>query len=222
MSTPAEELDLPALCTCLRDPESMYHNGSSLAEEAADRLEEMARGISETVNDRARIEDELRAEIDRLYNVEIKALTMAEAASREHAKRVAEYAGELETALGSLQEMLAKQVVGIPEDDRCLCCACGQFDPDHSSDCIIPRGLNIIETAFGMKPDSVHQVNHSAPDAADAARYRWWRKWWCDGPDDCERVNSLDYDADDPASFDRAVDAEIAKDASRHAAGNKS
>lgn len=44
----------------------------------------------------------------------------------------------------------------------------------------------------------------------DALRWRWWCKWWLDAKDDCERVNSLDYE--DEESMGAAIDAEIAKD----------
>lgn len=50
-------------------------------------------------------------------------------------------------------------------------------------------------------------------DKADAARYRWWQRWWCNAKDDMERINSMEYDGDDPASMNEAIDAEIARDA---------
>lgn len=48
-------------------------------------------------------------------------------------------------------------------------------------------------------------------DARDAARWRWWCRWWLDVKDDMERINDLEYD-DDQALLNAAVDAEIAKD----------
>lgn len=45
----------------------------------------------------------------------------------------------------------------------------------------------------------------------DAARWRWWRKWWTDGPDDLERINKLDL-SDTPTQLDAAVDKAIAAD----------
>lgn len=48
-------------------------------------------------------------------------------------------------------------------------------------------------------------------DAADAARWRWWCKWWLDERDDMEKINDLDYE-NDQASLNAAVDAGIAAD----------
>jgi hypothetical protein len=54
--------------------------------------------------------------------------------------------------------------------------------------------------------------DHMERDRVDAERWRWWCKWWCNAKDDSARVNSLEYDGDDPASFGRAVDNAIAAD----------
>lgn len=48
-------------------------------------------------------------------------------------------------------------------------------------------------------------------DHKDALRWRWWQRWWCDGKDDMATINSLEYDGEDPAAMNAAVDVEIAK-----------
>lgn len=59
---------------------------------------------------------------------------------------------ELREALGSLQEMLAKQIVGT--ETGAVCAACGESskygEPEHEERCPVARGLAIIEAA--LKP----------------------------------------------------------------------
>lgn len=47
-------------------------------------------------------------------------------------------------------------------------------------------------------------------DAQDAARWRWWCKWWFDEKDDMEKINDLEYE--DQATLNAAVDSEIASE----------
>lgn len=42
----------------------------------------------------------------------------------------------------------------------------------------------------------------------DAARWRWWRRWYMDDDDDCEKINDLVLGAGE-ASLDAAVDEAI-------------
>jgi hypothetical protein len=100
------------------------------------------------------------------------------------------------------------------EAARVFCHQVGRDVPESGS----TLDLRLVEAAWHLS-QSNHPVSAAAvreahdkifghqDDARDAARYRWWRKWWCDNGDDCERVNSLEYDTDEPATFDAAIDA---------------
>jgi hypothetical protein len=43
----------------------------------------------------------------------------------------------------------------------------------------------------------------------DAARWRWWRKWWADDADDLERINDVQSVSTTAEELDAAVDVAI-------------
>lgn len=91
------------------------------------------------------------------------------------------------------------------------------FEPDeHDSRFALCRQCSTDFLAF-IKHDGERGDGKRGTSlfAADAARWRWWCRWWLDDKDDCERVNALKYQGDSQASFNAAVDAEIAKDAGK-------
>jgi hypothetical protein len=44
----------------------------------------------------------------------------------------------------------------------------------------------------------------NSDDAKDAARWRWWCRWWLDEKDDMETINGLVYEGDSKPSLDAA------------------
>lgn len=70
--------------------------------------------------------------------------------------RLEPYAVAADDALGSLQEMLAKQL--ICTDDVVICAACGgggNPNVPHEDDCPVERGLEIIEAVRAKNPGAV-------------------------------------------------------------------
>jgi hypothetical protein len=90
----------------------------------------------------------------------------AEAIARKVAKRHADVTrerDELDRALGSLQELLAKQIT-VPRDGHLLCAACGFPDDKHADDCAVDRGLKIIEKALSPQASSSLPANLTRGD----------------------------------------------------------
>lgn len=79
-------------------------------------------------------------------------------------------------------------------------------------DCGTPE---LTRDAIKEALEACERPPEGSQDKADAARYRWWQRWWCDGKDDMERINDLEYDSDDQASMNAAIDAEIERDRER-------
>lgn len=64
------------------------------------------------------------------------------------------YAGRLAEALGSLQEMLAKQLMGDPDGVTCAACGKRGATEMHEDGCPVDRGLVIIDAALAKNPST--------------------------------------------------------------------
>lgn len=67
----------------------------------------------------------------------------------------------------------------------------------------LANGIDVLATRF-RRDEGFQRMAE-----ADAARYRWWRKWWADSADDMEHINDVQGQCSTAEELDAAIDAAI-------------